>query len=175
MLTIPMHHAAIQITMPLISMHHVKTRTTMSIHYMQALLQTLRPPAEELPGQNTVATELNWNYDPDCCDHKPPREWDARDIQGVLNQQGIEPQPGPNDTTSSEEDLIAITSRNIHGLNSHLSAAIRGRDPIICLQEADLAESNVFDIRAQAQTAGSDILTSACEWGRRATILAANC
>ena len=101
----------------------------------------------------------NLDYDPNRCDHKPPREWDARDIQGVLNQQGIEPQPGPDDS-ETEDDLIAITSRNIHGLDSHLAAAIRGRDRIICLREADLAESNVYDIRAQAQTAGYDIFFS---------------
>ena len=67
-------------------------------------------------------------------------------------------------------DNTNMVSRNIRGLFSNLSAAIRGRHQVICLQETDIAEYSTPDLIAQASTAGYSIhFGNTCPLGRDAS------
>ena len=82
-------------------------------------------------------------------------KWWNRIPKEVLNQQGIEPHPGPNPCGAKDKPQpFHIVSRNIRGLFSNLGNAIRTKADVICLQEADLFESEVGDFSAQALAAG---------------------
>ena len=108
--------------------------------------------------------------------------WWNRDSKEVLARQGIETQPGPSggDGSSHTEQMLHIVSRNIRGLFHNLANTIRTRADVICLQEVDINEADVADMRAQAAVAGYTIyfaskaqLTKdgAGPWGRRAAIM----
>ena len=91
------------------------------------------------------------------------KRWQHIDPVALLRTQGIEAQPGPEqacnnttndkhyvwnivnsrwtnmDTTTDEAHNYAdITTRNIRGLFSNLTATIRSKSQISCLQEVDL-------------------------------------
>ena len=91
----------------------------------------------------------------------------------------MESQPGPRSQDDIPGDVTRLTSRNIRGLYSNLAAALRGNDEVILLQEVDLAECNVADISAQAETAGyicafgmtTQLDKHGREYGRRTAIL----
>ena len=88
------------------------------------------------------------------------RWWHLRPRE-ILTQQGIESQPGPTKQissgckTSSVDQLpFHIVSRNIRGVYKNLGNAIRTKADVVCLQEADIFESEVGDFCAQALVAG---------------------
>jgi len=54
---------------------------------------------------------------------------------------------------------VVIVSRNIHGIYANLIACIRTKADAICIQEADIVESDVTDFREQAAAAGYE-----CKW-----------
>jgi len=64
--------------------------------------------------------------------------------------------PGP----AVANGTVVIVSRNIHGIYSNLMSCIRTKADVICIQEADIAESDVMDFHEQAATAGYK-----CKWG----------
>ena len=49
---------------------------------------------------------------------------------------------------------VVIVSRNIHGIYANLMACIRTKADVICIQEADIADSDVMDFREHAVAAG---------------------
>ena len=73
--------------------------------------------------------------------------WDPH----TANRIGEAAKPGP----------VCIVSRNIHGIYSNLMQCIRTKADIICIQEADITESDVLDFTGQALTAGYT-----CKWGQ---------
>ena len=74
-------------------------------------------------------------------------QWDPTNAIRI----GEAPKPGP----------VVIVSRNIHGIYSNLMACIRTQADVICIQEADIVESDVMDFREQAAAAGYG-----CKWGQ---------
>jgi len=80
-------------------------------------------------------------------------QWDPYNADRI----GEAAKPGPIATNGN----VVIVSRNIHGIYSNLMSCIRTRADVICIQEADIAESDAIDFHEQAAAAGYK-----CKWGR---------
>ena len=125
-------------------------------------------------------------HQPNQCTLSNDKKWAHILPKDLLVTQGIEPHPGPTVKTDydryaqdknyawtrsdgrwekindeNDEDNAGKTNmltRNIRGLFSNLSAALRGRHQIIALQETDIAEHSVPDLIAQAEAAGYKLI-----------------
>ena len=67
--------------------------------------------------------------------------------------------PGPS--ADGNFTPFVILSRNIRGLYANMASAIRSNADIICLQEADMDERHVPEIKALAHSAGYQIFFGA--------------
>ena len=118
----------------------------------------------------TIADHYDHGYTEPKLTTQNLHKWWYRCPRDVLTQQGIEPHPGPVFTGSSGSkgagtvpnpapkteapQPFHIVSRNIRGVYKNLGNAIRTRADVICLQEADIFESEVGGFCAQALVAG---------------------
>ena len=67
---------------------------------------------------------------------------------------GWDPFTGVNVGEAMKPGPVNIVSRNIHGIYANLMACIRTQADVICIQAADIGESDVIDFAMQAADAG---------------------